>query len=203
MTTTSGTVRAGAGTLLGCALIAVACAGRGKAGAAAMGETCRAVEGRITADAPWDSLTGDWRLTMVASAGPMAGRQAEGTMTLQVRDPGVRRMDVPGTTVVTVPAIGSTDIALEQVGAVRIGNLQSSDPMQPGLGIWVSEGTDGGVSAVLRIGQEALRTDIVRFDGGYTALYLRQVTGETIRGGWASGVRSQEASGHFCAVRKG
>lgn len=194
-------LRSGAGALLAWVVAAAACAG-GRAGAAASRDSCQPVEGHnITSTTPWDSLPGGWRLTLVASAGPNAGRSVEGTMILAARHPSVRRMESPGNGTVTVPIIGSVDIALEQVGAVRLGNVRSTDSLQPGLAIWVSQDQEGRSSAVLRIGQEALRTDIVRFDGGYMALYLRQVSGEAIRGGWASGVRTEESSGWFCADR--
>jgi hypothetical protein len=180
----------------------VSCAGNSRPKHAASGGECVPVEGRLPADVPWDSLPGSWRLTLVAATGPKAGTRVEGKMTLQARDPAVRRMESPGTTAITVPIFGTTDIALEDVGAVRIGNVQSADPAQPGLAIWVSTDADTAVSAVLRIGQEALRTDIVRIDGGYTALFLRQVSSASIRGGWTSAVTPSESSaGHFCAVR--
>jgi hypothetical protein len=196
-------LRPGIAAIAACLAAALACAGNSRPGKAASGDGCLPVEGRLAADVPWDSLPGSWRLTLVATAGPKAGTRVEGTMTLQARDPAVRRMESPGTTAITVPIFGTTDIALEDVGAVRIGNVQSADSAQPGLAIWVSTAADTAVSAVLRIGQEALRTDIVRFDGGYTALFLRQVSATSIRGGWTSAVTPMESSsGHFCAVRQ-
>jgi hypothetical protein len=53
----------------------------------------------------------------------------------------------------------------------------------------------------MRIGQEAIRSDLMRIEGGYTALFLRLVSVNVIRGGWASGVTAEESSGHFCAQR--
>lgn len=189
--------------LLAFTLVAAACAGRGQTGAAGAGEECRPVEGRLAASAPWDSLPGSWRLTLVAASGPMARRSVQGTLTLRALDSALRRVDRPGPQTVTVPVIGATDLALEQVGAQRVGNVQSVDPQRPGVAIWVSQGQDGGVSAVMRIGEEMIHSSLVRFDGAYTALYLRQVSANGIYGGWASGVTGQEAAGHFCAVRVG
>jgi hypothetical protein len=82
-----------------------------------------------------------------------------------------------------------------------MGDVRSTDPRQPGVAIWASQTPDGVVSAVMRIGQEAIRSDLVRFDGGYTALFLQQVSVNAIRGGWASGVTTETASGYFCAER--
>ena len=192
-------MRVTAGGLLALTLAAVACAGHGRSGAAA--DECRPVEGPFTASTPWDSLPGSWRLTLVAGSGSMAGRSVQGALTLRAQDPALRRVDRPGPTTVTVPVIGTTDIALEQVGAVRMGDVRSTDPLQPGVAIWASLSPDGSVSAVMRIGQEAIRSDLVRFDGGYTALFLRLVSVNVIRGGWASGVTAEESSGYFCAQR--
>lgn len=155
----------------------------------------------MSASARWDSLPGSWRLTLVATSGGMAGRSAQGSLTLRALDAALRRIERPGPAIVTVPVIGATDVPVEQVGAVRMGNLLSADPQRPGAAIWVSQGADGGVSAVLRIGEEAIRSDLLRFDGGYTALFLRQVSAASLRGSWASGVTTEEAGGHFCAVR--
>jgi len=194
-----GKIRVRASGLFALTLAVVACPKHGRSGAA--GEECRPVEGPFTASAPWDSLAGNWRLTLVAGSGPMAGHREQGALTLQAQDAALRRVDRPGPTTVTVPVIGMTDIALEQVSAVRLGDVRSTDPLQPGVAIWVSRTSDGVVSAVMRIGQEAIRSNLVRIEGGYTALFLRQVSTNAIRGGWASGVTTEMASGYFCAER--
>jgi len=194
-----GTVRASARGVLTLTLAAVACARPGRTGAA--GDECRPVEGPFTASTPWDSLSGSWRLTLVAGSGSKAGQSVEGALTLRAQDPALRSVDRPGPTTVTVPVIGTTDIVLEDVGAVRIGDVRSTDSLQPGVTIWASQSPDGVVSAVMRIGQEVLRSDVVRIEGGYTALFLRQVSVNAIRGGWASGVTTEEAKGYFCAER--
>jgi hypothetical protein len=185
--------------MLALAFATLACAGRGRSGAAAV--ECRPVEGPFSATAPWDSLAGTWQLTLVAESGPMTGHREEGALWLQAQDTALRRVDRPGPTTVTVPVIGTTDIALEQVGAVRMGDVRSADPLQPGISIWESRAPDGSVSAVLRIGQEAIRSNLLRIEGGYTALFLRQVSINAIRGGWASGVTTEAAKGYFCAQR--
>lgn len=184
---------------LALAMMPLACAGRGRSGAT--GDACRPVEGPFVASTPWDSLAGSWRLTLVAGSGSMNGRSVEGALTLQALDSALRRVDRPGPTIVTVPIIGASDIALEDVGAVRLGDVRSTDPLQPGVAIWASLGPDSSVSAVMRIGQEAIRSNLVKFDGGYTALFLRQVSVNAMRGGWASGVATEAVSGYFCAER--
>lgn len=192
-------MRASPRGVLALTLAAVACARHGRSGAT--GDECRPVEGPFTASTPWDSLAGSWRLTLVVGSGPMTGRSVQGALTLRVQDSALRRVHRPGPTTVTVPVIGTTDIVLEQVGAVRLGDVRSMDSLQPGVAIWASQTPDGVVSAVMRIGQEAIRSDILRIEGGYTALFLRHVSVNALRGGWASGVTTEAASGHFCAER--
>ena len=194
-----GGIRVRPGGVLALTVLTLACAGRGRSGAAAV--ECRPVEGPFTTSAPWDSLAGNWQLTLVAESGPMVGHREEGALSLQAQDTALRRVDRAGPTTVTVPVIGTTEIALEQVGAVRIGDVRSIDPLQPGVAIWASRAPDGSVSAVMRIGQEAIRSNLLRIEGGYTALFLRQVSTNTIRGGWASGVTTEAAKGYFCAER--
>lgn len=162
---------------------------------------CQPVTSGALAGAPWDSLVGDWRVTLVATRGPMAGRVARGNLTLRAQAESLRRVEQPGPVTVTVPVVGATDVRVEEVGAVRMGNVQSADPRHPGASLWVSRGADGGVSAVLRIGEEEIGAGRQPFDGGYLVLYLRRVSGSGLYGGWASGVSDEVASGHFCVAR--
>ncbi len=199
MSSRSSGIRVRVSSMLALAFAMLACAGRGRSGAAAV--ECRPVEGPFTTSTSWDSLAGTWQLTLVAGSGPMAGHREEGALWLQAQDTALRRVDRAGPTTVTVPVIGTTDIVLEQVGAVRMGDVRSTDPLQPGVAMWVSQTPDGSVSAVIRIGQEAIRSTLIRIEGGYTALFLRQVSVNAIRGGWASGVTTETASGYFCAER--
>jgi hypothetical protein len=148
-------------------------------------------------------MAGSFQLTLTATEGPMSGRTVQGQLALRLMVDSLRRVNRPGATdTVTVPVIGTTDLAIEEVGAARLGNLLSADSERPGVAIWVSHGADGGVSAVMRIGQEQIHTNLLRIEGAYTALYVRQVSAAGIYGGWASGDgRRQVASGYFCATR--
>jgi hypothetical protein len=182
-------------------LTVLACAGHGRRDTAPAASECRPSTVRLAANSLWDSLPGTWRLTLVATFGSMTGRSVQGELTLRGQDSVQRRVERPGPTVVTVPVIGAADIALEAVGATRIGDLHSLEPARPGLSIWVSRGADGGMSAVLRIGQEEIHPTLMQIEGAYTVLYLREVSSDAMRGGWASGVMGEEAQGHFCAER--
>jgi hypothetical protein len=193
--------RTRAAGLTALSLVVATCGVRGRRAESGADAGCRPVTSGALAAAPWDSLAGDWHLTLVATAGPGAGRVAQGLVALRSQEESLRRVDRPGPATVTVPAVGSTDLRVEEVGAVRMGDLGSADPRRPGVSIWVSRGADGGVSAVLRIGQQEIGTTLQPFDAGYTVLYLRRVTGAGIYGGWASGVTDEVASGHFCATR--
>ena len=54
---------------------------------------------------------------------------------------------------------------------------------------------------MLRVGSEANRTGVRRFDGAYTVLRVQQVTDKGFAGTWESGVDMDESGGHFCASR--
>jgi hypothetical protein len=181
--------------------VGVSCAPQASTGAALPSPGCRPVEGVVAASAPWDSVTGRWRLEMVDVTGDSSGRRVIGSLALRAQDSVSQRVVRPGMTGVTVPVIGDAEIALEQVGAARIGDVSSLDAKRPGLSIWVSPASTNTVSAVMRIGEEEIQSDLVRIDGGFTALYIRQVSATAIRGGWASGVTATRASGYFCADR--
>ena len=195
---------AGVALRLALPLAVAACGARGSRVAPPPDDACRPVAATPLGAAPWDSLPGQWRLTLVATSGRMAGRVAQGNLTLIAEEESLRRVDRPGPNVVTVPVVGSTDLSVEEVGAVRLGDLRSADPRRPGTSIWVSIGPDGGTSAVMRVGQEEIGTRLQPVDAAYTVLYLRRVSGSAILGGWASGGgggAGEVASGHFCAAR--
>ena len=194
-------VAARVAVLMALPLAVAGCGSRGGCAALAADSGCQAVAAASLAGAPWDSLPGEWRLTMVATRGPMAGRVAQGSLTLRAQEASLRRVERPGPVTVTVPVIGATDLGVEAIGAVRMGDVRSTDPRHPGVSIWVLRGADGGVSAVLRIGEEEIGAARQPFDAGYTVLYLRRVSGAGFYGAWASGVPDEVASGHFCAVR--
>ncbi len=144
-------------------------------------------------------LAGDYRLTLVATRGPRAGRMAEGRLWLAPQDTALQllfRLDGSVDSTARMPLIGGADLDLDAVGAVRLGALDARDPRSPGVAVLETPG-----AIVLRLGADANRRGVVRFDGGYTALYVRATGAAGFAGGWASGVTGPEAEGHFCAVR--
>jgi hypothetical protein len=93
-------------------------------------------------------------------------------------------------------------VNVEGVGAVRVGSLSSQDPAAPGVLVIESETTTGR-SILLRLGSEANRRDLVRFDGGYAVLNVLEISEASFGGTWTSGTRGPESQGFFCAVPRG
>lgn len=141
-----------------------------------------------------DQMEGRFQLRMSVESGPLAGRAVLGGLTLERRDS------------VGVPLYGWTGLDPADAGAQRLGDPGSRDPAAPGVLVLTTpasarpEQIDG---VTLRLGSQANRSDIIRFDGAFTALYVRWIERDAFGGEWASGVQGPEASGSFCAVRDG
>ncbi len=105
-----------------------------------------------------------------------------------------------------VPFYGWTDLDLAGVGAHELGDPGSRDISAPGVLVLVtSDASDPARvrSVTLRIGSQANRSDLLRFDGAFTALYVRWIDDDGFGGDWGSGVTGPEVTGTFCAVRPG
>ena len=156
----------------------------------------------LAGDASLEGRAGEYRLTMVEEVGGSPSRTAEGSLTLLPQMEALRQFagsaggSIPG---VTSPLFGSTDVNLESVGAVRVGSLSSEDPESPGVLVIESE-TGANSSILLRLGSDANRRDLVRFDGGYAVLTVVEVTAESFSGTWSSGARGPDSEGFFCAT---
>ena len=149
-------------------------------------QACTPVEAGSEAVAA-DELGGRYTLRMVATSGAKRGSSAEGQMELMTNtSAGESSMN------------GTAELDFASVGAVVPGDPKSTDPLSPG--VLVLEGSSG---VMLRVGSEANRKDVRRFDGAYTALQVTQVTDQGFAGTWRSGLGTQESEGHFCAVRSG
>jgi hypothetical protein len=139
-----------------------------------------------------DELSGEFALRLTASSGARSDETAGGTLTLVRRDS------------VGVPYYGWTDLQPEAVGAHRLGDPASRDRSAPGVLVLTSRDTAdpaATASVTLRFGSQANRSDIIRFDGAYTALYVRWIHDAGFGGEWASGITAPEAKGEFCALR--
>lgn len=150
---------------------------------------------------------GDYQLTLVATTGAKMDQHAVGTLTLTAmpesfQHPPAARAD----SLTTLPLIGTTGVDLGAIGAVKVGSLESGDPERPGVLVLERRGMDGGTGSLdvtIRLGSDANDWSKVRFDGGYTALFVRQADTEGFAGVWQSGVTALLSSGHFCARRVG
>jgi hypothetical protein len=150
-------------------------------------------------------LAGEYRLRLVATAGPHSGeavnahlRLAPLAESLQVPPPMLGVQD----TTTRYPLAGSTDLDPALVGGVGTGDNASTDPTTPGvLVIERHRGADGPTSLMLRLGALANRRGLQRFDGGYFALTVRRIDADGFAGTWASGTARQAAAGYFCAER--
>lgn len=164
---------------------------------------CLPSEGPLAADASLEGRAGDYRLTMVEKVDGTPTRTAEGSLVLLTQVESLRRFEgsgggsIPG---VTSPLFGSTDIDVEAVGAVRVGDLSSLDPAAPGVLVIESE-TGTSPSILLRLGSTANRRDLVRFDGGYAVLTVIEIAAGSFGGTWSSGARGPDSEGVFCATR--
>ena len=163
---------------------------------------CSPADGSLAANASADGLSGDFRVVLVSTKGARAGEQVAGRLSLHQHDAELRQMKRASGEVdpdVEAPLYGTADVAFETVGALKLGDTMSMDPMKPGVIVLESHG--GSTTITLRIGSLANQRDLVRFDGGYTALHVREVSDDSFAGNWASGVTGAESEGYFCAVR--
>ena len=51
----------------------------------------------------------------------------------------------------------------------------------------------------LRLGSDANRRDLVRYDGAYTVLTVNGIDANGFSGSWRSGLQLSRTSGYFCA----
>ena len=156
----------------------------------------------VASDASLEGRAGEYRLTMVEEVDGSPSRTVEGSLTLLSQVESLRQFSgsaggsIPG---VSSPLFGSTDLNVEGVGAVRVGSLSSEDPESPGVLVIESQ-TGAGPSILLRLGSDANRRDLVRFDGGYAVLSVIEITAESFGGTWSSGTQGPDAEGFFCAA---
>jgi hypothetical protein len=171
-----------------------------RAGESAAG-ACRPVEGRLDASADTRDMSGRYVLTLIATGGARTGRTATGLLTLLPQDSALVAAERA-----SQPLRGATDIALDSVGAVRMGDLATDDPAAPGVGVYEQRAPGTNLpTVVVRLGSGSNARGPQPFDAGHTTLYVRRITRDGFAGGWASSAGStypmRRAQGYFCAVR--
>jgi len=171
-----------------------------RAGESAAG-ACAPVESRLDASADTRDMTGRFVLTMVATGGARTGQAATGLLTLLPQDSALVAAEGA-----SQPLRGTSDVALDSVGAVRMGDLAADDPAAAGVGVYEQRAPDTGApTVVVRLGSGSNARGLRPFDAGHTTLYVRRITRDGFAGGWASSAGStypmRRAQGYFCAVR--
>lgn len=160
---------------------------------------CAAPSGALESGESLDGWSGQYTLSMVASG--EEERMESGRLTLHAHLGEFRQMPAGEGAMredVLMPMYGVTDIDLEALGAVLLGDLASDDPASPGV-LVIEQGTADGARIMIRMGSAANRRGVVRFDGGFTALTVTEIGDGSFGGTWASGIQETEASGYFCA----
>jgi hypothetical protein len=183
---------------LAAAVVTAACAtaqtGRGTAG-------CREVGGRLPAGASTADMRGAFRLTLVATTGAAAGRSVVGHLTLQPQDSALVQLERS-----TQPLRGGTDIDVEAVGAVRMGDLAAAGASAPGVAVYEQRNGGGAPTVVVRLGSASNARGAQPFDAAHTTLFVRRIGRDGFAGGWTSSAGStfppRRAAGYFCAVRQ-
>jgi hypothetical protein len=144
-------------------------------------------------------LAGRYTVRLIATSGAKEGASADGRLALMEQDEAyrpVKRADGSVDTTFSLPLYGTAELDFASVGATTPGDAASSDPLSPG--VLVIQRPDG---VMLRLGSEANRRGVRRFDGGYTVLQVQQITDQGFAGTWRSAVGLEESGGHFCAFK--
>ena len=144
-------------------------------------------------------LAGEFAVRLIAGSGAKRGGTTEGRLKLTPHDSAHRRLELPdGSTssTYTFPLSGTAAVDFAAVGAVVPGDPASADEESPGVLVIERPG-----QVMLRVGSEANRRGIRRFDGAFTVLRVQQVTEAGFAGTWESGLGTDRSGGHFCANR--
>lgn len=200
-----GNVRGGAALAAVFALAAsAACHHRSSSSMAA----CEPASNQVASEMSLDLLNGSFQVAFVATDGPRTGQSVGGLLTLHPQDAGlVSVASADPNTSVSQPTIGRLDLALDSIGATRMGDTMADSNTMPGVGLYVTRLPGGAVTGVVgRVGSGANARGSTPFDAGYFTLFIQRVNGEGIWGTWRSspgpgGLVIPEARGHFCAMR--
>lgn len=172
-------------------------------------EDCAPITTELPPASSASHLAGEYRLRLVATSGAKKGVATDGTLSLEPQSGPLRyrtRLGGGRDSTVLHPLYGAAEVDLAAVDAVSVGSITSRDPLQPGVLVMerhAGAGRPPATEIVIRLGSEANRSDRQRFDGGYTALRVRQLGPGRLAGSWSSGISGEQAAGYFCATRTG
>lgn len=181
------------------ALVLGACAHLRTGGSA--GGECRPVgDAPLPITANTALMRGDFVFTMVATGGAKPGTSVTGRLSLVPQDSALLLVERA-----TQPLRGTAEIALEDVGAVRPGDLAAPAHDAPGVAVYEQRAPGGNPTVILRLGNESNARGAQVFDAAHTTGYVRRIAETGFAGGWSSSAGSvfpmREAQGYFCAVR--
>lgn len=183
---------------LGVAVLAVGCA-TAQGGRSA--QECGPTPGRLAAADSAARMAGEFALTLTATSGTAAGRTVTGRLSLVPQDSAW--LQAEGS---TEPLRGTADIAIDSVGATRMGDLGATDPAAPGIGVYEQRAPGTGApTVVVRVGSGSNSRGPSPIDAGHMTMFVSRITAEGFAGGWSSSAGStfppRRAAGYFCAVR--
>lgn len=162
---------------------------------------CLVGEGALAADVRVAEWAGIYSVVMLSTGGD----RADGTLTLADQAAELTTLIGPGGEVAEnthIPLYGWIDIDMSGVGAIVPGDPLSQDPEAPGVALLESRMGEQAPTILLRLGSEANRRGLVRFDGAFTVLRVTEIGPDGFRGRWNSGVQTDRAEGVFCAFSR-
>jgi hypothetical protein len=171
-------------------------------------DPCRPPTGVLPPTATAGGLAGEYRLHLTATSGASAGKSLDAGLRLRpLADSLARAVVVLGVrdTTTSHPLAGTADLDPEALGAVRTGDLAADDDEAPGVLVIERHPAkpDASAEIMLRLGADANRRGVLRYDGGYFALTVRSIGPRGFAGTWSSGASGRGAEGYFCAERVG
>lgn len=153
---------------------------------------CAPVIGSLSPSTHMDAVAGDYRLTLVATAGPRAGQSVSGSL----------KIDKPqmATNLDSLP--GKSSIALDAVGATAPGPRGGGEVV---VREWMlSSGGSMTQQITITFGRVVAPPGTRAIEGAHMALSVKSVSSDGFQGTWTSGSgdpSAPDASGHFCAKR--
>jgi hypothetical protein len=171
---------------------------------------CALATDTLPTNATARGLAGDYRLTIVGTDGEATGKMVRGDLKLWAPPDSfqfVRQFDGNRNPYITIPLIGSTEIHLQDVGAVEDGGWSAREPEAPGIALREHHATYQGqpfTEITLKLGADGNRRGLLRMDGPYNALYVDRMDTSGFYGRWHAslGYTTYKAEGFFCALKK-